>query len=56
MILNHPVLLLMDQNELQSHPPQLVELVLKSYRPLFSKKNDFQAHRQLLLHFTARLK
>ena len=55
-IMNHPILLLCQQDQLFQYPIQLVDLVLQSYQPLFARKNDLAAQKNLLISFTTRIK
>ena len=55
-ILNHPMILVIDESELISHPLELMELVLNSYKQLYPKKSDFKLQKQCIESFISRLK
>ena len=55
-ILNHPLILTIDESDLMTQPIELIELTLTSYKQLYQKKNDFKVQKQLIDSFIMRIK
>ena len=44
-ILNHPIILAIDESELMAYPVEMMELCFSSYKQIYQKKSDFMIQR-----------